>query len=329
MHILQSLRIGSLHLSIPLIMAPMAGYTDQPFRQLLRTYTSSLMFTEMVSAYGLMHDSPETFEYLQKGNDEHPLGAQLFGADPKIMAGAAKIIERMGFDIVDINAGCPVPKIIKNNAGAALMKTPEVLHDIIKAMKDAVSIPVSVKTRLGWTQEDCIRLPERLAGIEKSGADIIIVHGRTRTQGFSGTIQYSVLANAKKAVSIPFIANGDIRDYRSCDHMIQETHCDGVMIGRGALGSPWLFRDLTAYYTDGTLPQRTSPQEACIVMEKHFKALYNYYGEYKACLFIRRIGKDYIRGFSGAKSIRIALSAVAAKDEFVQVVQQWKRACTA
>jgi nifR3 family TIM-barrel protein len=221
----------------------MAGISNLPFRLIARSFGCALAFTEMISANGIIRKSDRTLEYLRTCADDNPLGAQIFGSDPEIMAEAACIVANHGVDLIDINMGCPVKKVIKSGAGAILMKDPDRVSRIIRAVKKSVRIPVTVKIRSGWTRSS-INAVEIAHVAEKSGADAIIVHGRTADQGFGGVADWRVIAEIKKKVNIPVIGNGDIWQPQDAIRMLQETSCDAVMVGRGALGNPWIFKGI-------------------------------------------------------------------------------------
>ena len=219
------------------LLAPLAGISNLPFRLLAREQGCALAYTEMISSNGLIRKTAKTYEYLKSCADDRPLGAQIFGADPEIMAEAARIVADHGVDLIDINMGCPVKKVIKAGAGAILMKDPDLIARIIKSVKKAVKIPVSAKIRSGWNHSS-INAVEIARTVEDSGADAITVHARTADQGYSGHADWKIIAAVKKTVKIPVIGNGDIRQPQDAVKMRQETDCDAVMIGRGALGNP-------------------------------------------------------------------------------------------
>lgn len=225
------------------LLAPLAGISNLPFRLIARSQGCSLAYTEMVSANGLIRKTAKTYEYLKTCSHDRPLGAQIFGADPEIMAEAARIVEGYEVDLIDINMGCPVRKVIKAGAGAILMKSPDLAARIIESVKKAVKIPVTVKIRSGWTPSSVNAV--KMAGIaEDCGADAIAVHARTADQGYSGHADWKIIAAVKKAVKIPVIGNGDIRQPQDAVKMLAETDCDAVMVGRGALGNPWIFKGI-------------------------------------------------------------------------------------
>lgn len=234
------MQIGSLQLKNPFILAPLAGYTDLAFRLLCRRFGAALCFSEMISCHGLFYNQNNTFKLLQTHVDERPVVMQLFGADPEIMGRAAAVLDRHPIDGIDINMGCPVRKVIKKNCGAALMKDLPLAAKIIRQVKKNTNLPVTVKFRSGWNHQN-INAVEFARMAEESGASALTIHARTWSDGFSGRADRRIIKDVKEAVSLPVIGNGDILSYQDGLTMMQTTGCDGVMIGRGALGAPWVF----------------------------------------------------------------------------------------
>ena len=281
----------------------MAGIADRAFRELCINYGADYTVTEMVSAKGLTMGDKKSAELLTLGDIENPAGAQIFGDDPEIMAQAA--IRCLDFKprIIDINMGCPAPKIAMNGGGASLMKRPELAGEIVRAVSSAVSIPVTVKIRKGWDDES-INAVELAKICEKNGASAIVVHGRTRMQMYSGKVDYGIIADVKKAVDIPIIGNGDITDEQSATIMYEKTNCDGIMIGRGALGNPWLFRRLNAYFSECRVLPDVSINEKMVVMLKHIQKIIEYKGEYTAMREARHHAAYYTKGLRGGAAFR-------------------------
>lgn len=285
------------------LLAPMAGISNLPFRLLARSFGCALAFTEMISANGITRKSNRTLEYLRTCADDNPLGAQIFGADPEIMAEAACIVENHGVDLIDINMGCPVKKVIKAGAGAVLMKDPDRVSRIIRAVKKAVRIPVTVKIRSGWSRSS-INAVEIARVAEKSGADAIIVHGRTADQGFGGVADWTVIAEIKKKVNIPVIGNGDIWQPQDAIRMLQETSCDAVMVGRGALGNPWIFKGIVQAYSGQIKNYLPNLDERQKVIKKHWEMETEYIGVKLANKNFRKHLLWYTKGLESSTRFR-------------------------
>ena len=245
-----SLRIGKLSFDRPVFLAPMAGITNLPFRTVARRCGCPLAFTEMVSVNGLVRRSGRTCRYLDSAPHDHPLGVQIFGDDPELMAEGARIVAERGADLIDINMGCPVKKVIRGGAGAALLRDPEKAGRIVRSVRRVTSLPLTVKIRAGWRRSE-INAPLVSLILQEEGADAVIVHPRTADQGFGGTADWSVIHSVKEAVTIPVIGNGDLRCAGDVRRMLAATACDGVMIGRAALGNPWIFRTIMAEWPAG------------------------------------------------------------------------------
>lgn len=290
-----------------IFLAPMAGIADRAFRELCINYGAGYTVTEMVSSKGLTMGDKKSKELLTLGEIENPAGAQIFGDDPEIMAQAAKKCLEFHPDIIDINMGCPAPKIAMNGGGASLMKNPKLAGEIVKAVSDAVDIPVTVKIRKGWDDES-ITAVELAQIAEKNGASAITVHGRTRMQMYSGKVDYDIIAKVKKAVDIPVIANGDITDEQSAAIMLEKTNADAIMIGRGALGNPWIFRRINAYLSECRVLPDVSINEKMAVMLKHIQKIIEYKGEYTAMREARHHAAYYTKGIRGGAALRKEIS---------------------
>ena len=241
------LKIGALRLEGPFTAAPMAGITDAPSRLLCREQGASLVYSEMVSAKGMIYGSRNTERLLKMYPEEKPVAFQIFGSDPEIMGAAARMLEGRENAVLDINCGCPVPKVVKNGEGSALMKDLDLLYDVVRAVRENTTKPVTAKIRAGWSLNS-LNAPEAAKAIEAAGASAVAVHGRTREQFYEGPADWGVIADVKKAVSIPVIGNGDVARGADAIRMMDETGCDLVMIARGALGNPWIFRDAMALW---------------------------------------------------------------------------------
>jgi len=266
-----ALKIGTLELGQGLILAPMAGITDLSFRRIAKSFDVDLVTSEMVSSEGIVRNKASTQMLLQSHAEEKPLAIQLFGSDPKVMAEAARIVADEGADIIDLNMGCPVPKVVRQGAGAALLRDAETVASLVDVVRQAVSIPVTVKTRSGWSQSK-MNVLEVARVVEDAGADAITIHPRAASQGFSGSADWSLIAKVKQAVNIPVIGNGDVTHPEDVRKMRKLTQCDGVMIGRGAMGNPWIFKQ-ARQLTKGQPFSSPTPQERLDVVRRHL-ALY-------------------------------------------------------
>lgn len=301
------MKIKDIEFENNIFLAPMAGIADRAFRELCINYGAGYTVTEMVSSKGLTMGDKKSKELLTLGEIENPAGAQIFGDDPEIMAQAAKKCLEFHPNIIDINMGCPAPKIAMNGGGASLMKNPKLAGEIVKAVSDAVDIPVTVKIRKGWDDES-ITAVELAQIAEKNGASAVTVHGRTRMQMYSGKVDYDIIAKVKKAVDIPVIANGDVTDEQSAAIMLEKTNADAIMIGRGALGNPWIFRRINAYLSECRVLPDVSINEKMAVMLKHIQKIIEYKGEYTAMREARHHAAYYTKGIRGGAALRKEIS---------------------
>ncbi len=319
------LKIGNVILDNQVILAPMAGVTNTTFRSICKNMGAGLVVGEMVSADAILYESNKTFELLKMNEKERPISQQIFGSDPDKMAKAAKIIEeRMHPDIIDINMGCPVPKVaIKNHAGSALLKDPQRAFNIVKKVVDSVSVPVTVKIRIGW-DEKSINANEIAKLCEKAGASAIFVHGRTRSQGYSGKANWSVIKDVVESVSIPVIGNGDIKSVYDAKRMLEETGCAGVMIGRGALGNPWLIKDTIAYLDNGTEPNSISFKEKIELMKYYVNKLVEDKNEVIGVLEMRTNLMFFLKGMPDVKSLKLEICKAKTKEELISLLNDYQ-----
>lgn len=296
------MKINDLEFNHIAFLAPMAGVADLAFRELCVQYGAAYTVSEMVSSKGLTMGDKKSAQLLTLGNDR-PAGVQIFGDDPEIMAKAAVKCLDFKPNIIDINMGCPAPKIAMNGGGASLMKKPELAYEITKAVVQAVDIPVTVKIRKGWDDES-VNAVQMAELAEKAGADAITVHGRTRQQMYSGSVDFDIIAQVKKAVGIPVIANGDIKDEQSAAIMLEKTNADAIMIGRGALGNPWVFSKINAYFDECRVLPEPSVTQKMAVMLKHIQKIIEYKGEYTAMREARHHAAYYTKGMRGGAKLR-------------------------
>lgn len=320
------MQIGSVTLAGRMVLAPMAGVTDRAFRQICREQGAALTVTEMVSAKALTYGDKKTPGLLALGVDEHPAAAQIFGHEPETMAEGAKIAREIsGCDIIDINMGCPAPKIAGNGDGSALMRDPALAARVIEAVANAVDVPVTVKFRKGWDEKsvNCVEFA-RMA--EQAGAAAIAVHGRTRAQQYSGNADWDAIAAVKRAVSIPVIANGDVAVPEDAVRILRHTGADAVMVGRGALGDPWIFARANALLETGVCPPLPPFAERIDTAVRQIELAAAYKGERVAMLEARRHVNWYLKGQSGLKAFKMRICALERLEELYPLAEELKRA---
>ncbi len=313
------LKIGSLSLDSPLILAPLSGISDLPFRLINRLFGCELAFTEMISASSLVHQSRTTGRMLVTVPLDRPLGIQLLGNDPDIVQRAFDIIASREFDVVDLNAACPVPKVTRKGEGAALLHHPQKLRDILKALVTRARVPVTVKIRSGW-DETSVNARDVALHAQDAGISAVFIHGRTKEQGYSGSVDYRIIGEVKKALSIPLIASGDILSPLLIRRMFEETGCDGVTIARGALGNPWIFRQADAFLKHGRIPEPPAVSEIVFIMKKHLDMVYSYYGERAGTVLFRKFFVWYGRGISHVKHLRDLVFRAQTRDEMMRII---------
>ena len=311
---MKHLKIGNVELENRYILGPMAGVTDLPFRLLCREQGAGLLCMEMVSAKAIYYNNRNTESLLEIHPDEKPVSLQFFGSDPKIMSEMAKRIEERPFAILDINMGCPVPKVVKNGEGSALMKNPKLVYEIVSAIVKAIDKPVTVKIRKGF-DDDHVNAVEIAKIIEEAGAAAVAVHGRTREQYYSGKADWDIIRQVKEAVSIPVIGNGDVTSPQKADELVKQTGCDGIMIARGAQGNPWIFSEMIHWEETGELPPRPDKDEVREMMLRHARLQLEYKGEFSGIREMRKHVAWYTKGLKGAARLREKVNAVESLEE--------------
>ena len=335
----KSLKIGNLELDNPFLLAPLAGVTDAPMRRICRRMGAALTYSEMVSGKGLMYGDKNTERLLTILPDERPTAFQIFGSEPDVIEWTAKALANRDNVLIDINMGCPVPKIVKNGEGSALMKNPDLVYDIVCAAvrgakkgaeergNGALPKPITIKTRIGFTA-DTINVVEVAKAAEAGGAAAVAVHGRTREQYYSGKADWTKIADVKKALSIPVIGNGDVTTGADAIRMMDETGCDLVMIGRGALGNPWIFRDAASLWKGEEIPAAPSEGERIEMLISHFEELLEYKGEYAAVREMRKQIGWYLKGIRGSAEVRRRVNTINDAKEFRELISAfYKQTC--
>ena len=319
------LRISNIVMDGRVGLAPMAGHTEPVFRGLCREHGAAFVVTELVSSEGLVRGSERTNRYLRYEENERPLGMQLFGSNPAVMGQAAELLSDLRPDFIDINMGCPVPKVVTREAGAALLRNKTLLGDLASAVVAGSRVPVTAKIRSGWDR-DSSDLEHIGAVLEASGISAIAIHARTRSEGFSGRANWSDIRRLKQAVSVPVIGNGDVRTAQDARRMFEETGCDGILIGRGAVGNPWVFAEIRALFEDGRELDRPSRQEVLALAIEHLRRSVAERGLPRGLIEMRKTVAAYLRGFPNAARLRPVLFVEENLDRVVEMLEEYGRA---
>lgn len=316
-----SWKIGNVRIENPFVLAPMAGVTDMPFRTLCKEQGAGLICMEMISAKAISFHNKNTIALMKIDPCEHPVSMQLFGSEPELMAEVAKSIEDKDFDILDINMGCPVPKVVNNGEGSALLKNPELIVQIIKSVSSAIQKPVTVKVRIGFENApvDIVEIARRA---EDAGAAAIAVHGRTRQQYYSGTADWDIIRQVKEAVSIPVIGNGDVDSPLKAEALLKQTGCDGVMIGRAVRGNPWIFREMNHYFQTGELLSRPSSEEIREMILRHARAQIALKGEFTGIREMRKHVAWYTAGMRHSAGLRRASNTIESYEALQELLMK-------
>ena len=315
------LKIGNVALENNVILAPMAGVSDLPFRLLCKKHGAGLVCMEMVSAKAILYHNKNTEELMRILPQERPVSLQLFGSDPQIMGEIAAKIQERPFDLLDINMGCPVPKVVNNGEGSALMRNPRLAQEIVRHVVRASGKPVTVKIRKGFDgeHENAVEVAKRA---EEAGAAAITVHGRTRQQFYSGKADWEIIAKVKEAVRIPVIGNGDVEGPESAAKMLRETGCDGVMVGRAARGNPWIFREIVSYLETGSIPPAPTVEEKCACILEHAALMERCKGEYTAVREMRKHVSWYTFGYPHGAKLRGRINRIESMEELKDCVRE-------
>lgn len=315
----------NIKIMLPVFLAPMAGITDKPFRQICKSFGAGVVYTEFVSADGIIRENDRTLHYMQFDDSERPVGVQIFGHDPETMARSAAFIEEnLKPDIIDLNFGCPVPKVVKRGAGSALLRDLDKMEAIVKGVAEHITLPLTAKIRAGWDKGHIVAV-EAAKRLEQCGISLLTLHPRTTKQQYGGEADWKLIADVKKSVSVPLIGNGDIKTPSDAKRMLDETGCDGIMIGRGAIGRPWLFRDIIHYLQSGELLPAPQKEEIAEVFFSHVKLQ----GEHHPLMYAGNLFKThasaYVRGMDGAAQMRYEMNRAKDLDSIHELAKAFFR----
>ena len=317
------MQIGNVKLSGYAALAPMAGVADRAFRELCMDLGAGYCVSEMVSSKGIAYHSKKSAELMEISDSERPCAVQIFGTEPDTMADAARFAMQYRPEVIDINMGCPAPKIAGSGSGAALMRDPALCGRIVQAVSRAVEIPVTVKIRSGFDGAH-INAVEVAKIVEKNGAQAVTVHGRTKEQFYAPPVNYDIIREVKRALSIPVIGNGDVCDAKSAQHVLEYTGCDYLMVGRGALGNPWVFREINEYFDKGIIIPPPTLEEKCDVLLRHISAVVAYKGEFVGMREARKHTAYYLKGFKNAAKLRNLAFSMETKEDLNNLIREIK-----
>jgi len=320
------MKIGNLNLDNRVFLSPMAGVTDLPFRLICKEQDCGMLYTEMVNAKALCYDDKNTKKMLKIEDEEHPVAIQIFGSDPEYMGGAARVLNSYPNEILDINMGCPAPKVVKNGDGSALLKNPELAAKVLRAVVDNSEKPVTLKIRKGW-DDTCINAVEIAKIAEDCGISAIAIHGRTREQYYSGKADWDIIRQVKENVSIPVIGNGDVFEVQDAINMLNQTNCDAIMIGRGAQGNPWIFKRINHYMQTGEILPEPTLEEKIETAKKHLALAVEEHGEYVAVREMRKHIAWYLKGLRNSARVRDEINKIESYEEVVNKLEGYMQDC--
>ncbi|MBI4826249.1 MAG: tRNA dihydrouridine synthase DusB [Nitrospirae bacterium] len=317
------LKIGNLELSSNLILAPLSGISDMPFRMISRSFGCKFAFTEMISAHAIVQKSKKTEDMLLTVPEDKPLGVQLLVSEPDYIEKAIEIVNKHDFPLLDINSACPAGKVTRSGKGASMMKDPEGLRELLKIAVRNSRVPVTVKIRAGW-DKDSVNARDVALHAQDAGISGLFIHGRTKKQGYSGSVDYNVIREVKEALDIPVIGSGDVFSPDLVKKMFDETGCDGVVIARGALGNPWIFREAEAFLKDGSIIERPHIDEITDAIAKHMEMLINLYGESRGVMVFRKFFAWYLKGLRNIKPLRERGFKAVTREDIVVLIEELK-----
>ncbi|MGL5329732.1 MAG: tRNA dihydrouridine synthase DusB [Peptostreptococcaceae bacterium] len=311
------MKIGNVELKNKVFLSPMAGVTDLPFRLICKEQNCGMLYTEMINAKALCYDDENTKKMLKIEDEEHPVAVQIFGSEPEYMGRAAEIMNSYSNEVLDINMGCPAPKVVKNGDGSALMKNPKLAEEVLKAVVKNSTKPVTLKIRKGW-DDDSVNAVEIAKIAEASGISALAIHGRTREQYYSGKADWNIITDIKNSIDIPVIGNGDVFTVEDAQNMIAKTGCDAIMIGRGAQGNPWIFKRINHYMQTGEILPEPTMEEKMNTAKKHLKLAVEEHGEYVAVREMRKHIAWYLKGLKGSAKVRDEINKITSYEDVVK-----------
>lgn len=314
------LKIGNLNLKSNLILAPMAGVSDLPFRMLNRRFGAELAFVEMINARSISHKSRRTQDMLSSSQKDRPLGAQILGCEEKFILKALDVLKGYGFDLLDFNAACPAKKVVRRGEGSALLKEPKKLNKLLKLTVKNSQVPVTVKIRLGW-DKNSVNAKEVALYSQDAGVSAVFIHGRTKTQEYSGSVDYEVIRKVKEALSIPVIASGDVFSAQLAEKMLSQTDCDGLVIARGSFGNPWIFQEIKEFLKSGKVIPKPAKPKVIKIMLEHLDASIDFYGERNGVTLFRKFFAWYTKGFRNTRPLREKSSRAKTKEEMTAIIE--------